>query len=253
MSIQFGSASSNTLHSVQGAHSQIPSFPITMSIWFYSNRTSGREPLLSFICTDFEADGEPFELSLSMLSNATTTNRRVEAVVYDWFNGIVRAQTQTGAGAGWSTNSWVHAAGIFESSIRTPFLNGESSGSNTILFSNPSEFTSNPSVRLNMSVGSSPVIIGHDTEGQQVSMAEAAIWNTVLEKEEIFALSRGAKPKTIRPEFLIFYSPLVRGNSYFVSEETGNCPEFINYHQSGPPPWEATPSYGLVDHPRRYG
>ena len=251
MSIQFGSASSNTVHSVQGAHSQIPSFPITMSIWFYSNRTSGREPLLSFSCTVPEPE-EFFELSLSMLSNATTTNRRVEAVVYDGVNGVVRAQTQTGAGAGWSTNSWVHAAGTFESTIRKPFLNGESSGSNTILFSNPLESTSNPVVWLNRSVGSSPAITGHDTAGQQVSMAEAAIWNTVLEKEEIFALSRGVKPKTIRPEFLIFYSPLVRGNSYFISEETGNCPEFIAYDGFFLLS-EITPSYGLVDHPRRYG
>jgi len=187
-----------------------------------------------------------------MLSNATTTNRRVEAVVYDGFNGAVRAQTQTGAGAGWSTNSWVHAAGTFESSIRKSFLNGGFSGSNTILFSTP-ESTSNPSVRLNMSAGSSPATTGHDQAGQQVSMAEAAIWNTVLEENEILALSRGVKPKTIRPEFLIFYSPLVRGNSYFVSEETRNCPEFINYDQSVPLPWEVTPSYGLVDHPRRYG
>lgn len=249
MSIQFGSTSINTSHSVQGIHSQVPSFPITMSIWFYSNRTSGREPLFSFRCTDFEAEGEPFELSLSMLSNTTTTNRRVEAVVYDFNNGTQRAQTQTGAGAGWSTNSWVHAAGIFESNNRIPFLNGEPSGSNTVLFNNPSQFTSDPDVSLNYSVGSSPANLGHDAAGQQVSMAEAAIWNTVLKKEEIFALSRGAKPKTIRPEFLIFYSPLVRGNSEFVSDETGNCPEFIAYDTINP----FTPSYGLVDHPRRYG
>lgn len=253
MSIQFGSASAVTYHTVQGNHSQFPSFPLTMSIWFYSNRTAGREPLLSFICTDFEADGEPFELSLSILSNATTTNRRVEAVVYDAFNGTKRAQSATGVGAGWSTNSWVHAAGVFQTASRVVYLNGGFSGSNTTLFSNPSEFISDPSVRLNMSVGSIPANPGHDGAGQQVSMAEAAIWNTVLEENEILALSKGAKPKTIRPEFLIFYSPLVRGNSYFVSEETRNCPEFINYDQSGPPPWEATPSYGLVDHPRRYG
>jgi hypothetical protein len=181
-----------------------------------------------------------------MLSNATTTNRRVEAVVYDFFNGVVRAQTQTGAGAGWSTNSWVHAAGIFESSIRTSFLNGGFTGSNTILFSNPSESISNPSVFVNFS---SLAGVGHDTAGQQISMAEAAIWNTVLEENEILALSKGAKPKTIRPEFLIFYSPLVRGNSGFVSDETGNCPEFIAYDSIN----SFKPSYGLVDHPRRYG
>jgi len=249
VSIRFGSAQNITSHTVQGTHSQFPSFPLTMSIWFYSNRTAGREPLLSFRCTDFEADGEPFELSLSILSNATTTNRRVEAVVYNLDNGSVRAQTATGAGAGWSTNSWVHAAGTFESNVRKPYLNGQSGASSTILISNPSEFTSDPSVGLNMSVGSIPANPGHDGAGQQVSMAEAAIWNTVLQKDEIFALSRGVKPKTVRPDSLIFYSPLVRGNSEFVSEETGNCPEFIAFNTINP----FTPSYGLVDHPRRYG
>jgi len=249
VSIQFGSAQNITSHTVQGNHSQFPSFPLTMSIWFYSNRTAGREPLLSFICTDFDAEGEPFELSLSILSNATTTNRRVEAVVYDTFNGTKRAQSATGVGAGWSTNSWVHAAGVFQNASRVVYLNGGFSGSNTTLFSNPSEFISDPSVRLNMSVGSIPANPGHDGAGQQVSMAEAAIWDAALTTDEILALSKGAKPKTVRPDSLIFYSPLVRGNSEFVSEETGNCPEFIAFNTINP----FTPSYGLVDHPRRYG
>ena len=246
MSIQFGSASAATGHIAQGMSPQVPSFPVTMSIWFYSNRTTGREPLLSFKCTDLDADGDAFELSLSMLSNAATTNRRVEAVVYDFWNSVVRAQTATGAGMGWSTNSWVHAAGTFNNFIRTPYLNGEPSGSNTVSINDPSESTLDPLVTLNGSVATSPSTIGHDAAGQVVLMAEAAIWDAVLEKEEIVALSRGAKPKTIRPDSLIFYSPLVRGSSSSVPDETGNIP-LIAYNFAS----EFPPSY--TDHTRRYG
>jgi len=77
-------------------------------------------------------------------------------------------------------------------------------------------------------------------------MAEAAIWNAVLTTDEIVALSKGAKPNTVRPESLMFYSPLVRGSDSSVPDETGNAPLFaynfaINF----------TPSY--TDHTRRYG
>jgi len=242
VSIQFGSASTITAHTAQGTPPQAPSFPMTMSIWFYSNRTAGREPLLSFSCLDNNTE-DFFELSLSMLSNATTTSRRVEAVVRT--SSSVRAQSATGAGAGWSTNSWVHAAGVFETASRVVYLNGGFTGTNTTSFSNPST-TDNLLVSLNYDVGSLTGGYGHDASGQLVRMAEAAIWNAVLTTDEIVALSKGAKPKTVRPESLMFYSPLVRGSSSSVPDETGNIP--LTAYNFGT---NFTPSY--TDHTRRYG
>jgi len=245
VSIQFGNSNSATSHLVLGTHSQAPSFPVTMSIWFYSNRTAGREPLLSFSCTDVTNE-DVFELSLTMLSNATTTSRRVEAAVYDFWNGVVRAQTATGTGAGWSTNSWVHAAGVFESSTnRVAYLNGGFTGSNITLVNIPEQI-STFGVNLNVAT-SSGIGTGHDAAGQVVRMAEAAIWDAALTTDEILALSKGAKPKTVRPDSLIFYSPLVRGNTSkdsIVLEETGNCPLTVTY--TGTP-------ISYTDHTRRYG
>jgi len=246
VSIQFGSASAVTAHVASGTPPQAPSFPVTMSIWFYSNRTTGgstplREPLLSFSCIDNDTENF-FELSLSMLSNATTTSRRVEAVVFD--GSRARAQSATGAGAGWSTNSWVHAAGVFETASRVVYLNGGFTGTNTTSFSNPSN-TSDLLVNLNYDEGSLQGN-GHNASGQLVRMAEAAIWNAVLTTDEIVALSKGAKPKTVRPESLMFYSPLVRGSGSSVPEETGNIP--LTFYSSA-----GVTGASYTDHTRRYG
>jgi hypothetical protein len=217
---------------------------MTMSVWFYSNRTAGREPLLSFICIDNDTE-EYFELALSMLSNATTTSRRVEAAVNNGAVGTTRAQTATGAGAGWSTNSWVHAAGVFQTASRVAYLNGGFTGTNTTSYSNPSNNISDILVNLNYDIVSLQGS-GHNATGQVVRMAEAAIWDVALTTDEILSLSKGVKPKTIRPESLIFYSPLVRGGSSSVPDETGNAP-LTAYNFAT----QYTPTY--TDHTRRYG
>jgi len=255
VSIKFGSDSDSTNHFLtSGTVSGTLTFPVTVSIWFYSNRTAGREPLLEFTCFDNNTE-DGFALGLTMLSNATTTNRRVEATVYDGNQGIVRAQSATGVGAGWSTNSWVHAAGVFETASRVVYLNGGFTGTNTTLFSNPS---SNNTSQIQLNTG--PVLGafgGHDAPGQVVRMAEAAIWNAALTTDEILALSKGVKPKTVRPESLIFYSPLVRGSTdgvevfpniytLYALEETGNYPLQFTF-ASG------VIMFSYTDHPRRYG
>lgn len=243
MSISFGSAVAVTGQVAQGAHPQPPSLPMTMSVWFYSNRTAGREPLFSFTCIDNDAE-DVFELALSMLSNATTTNRRVEAVIYNLAAGTTRAQTATGVGAGWSTNSWVHAAGVFQTASRVAYLNGGFTGTNTTSYSNPSNISD---ILVNLNYDNVSLQgNGHNATGQLVSMAEAAIWDAALTTDEILALSKGVKPKTIRPESLIFYSPLVRGGSSSVPDETGNAP-LTTYNLTT----EYTPTY--TDHTRRYG
>lgn len=243
MSISFGSAVAVTGQVAQGAHPQPPSLPMTMSVWFYSNRTTGREPLFSFSCIDNDAE-DVFELALSMLSNATTTNRRVEAVIYNLAVGTTRAQTATGVGAGWSTNSWVHAAGVFQTASRVAYLNGGFTGTNTTSYSNPSNISD---ILVNLNYDNVSLQgNGHNATGQLVRMAEAAVWDAALTTDEILALSKGVKPKTIRPESLIFYSPLVRGGSSSVPDETGNAP-LTAYNLST----EYTPTY--TDHTRRYG
>lgn len=241
MSISFGSAVAVTAHTAQGTPAQNPSFPMTMSIWFYSNRTAGREPLFSFSCTDNDI-GDSFEISLSMLSNATVTSRRVEAVTYDGINGILRAQA--GVGVGWAVNTWTHAAGVFNSASRVAYLNGGNTGTQSTSVSNPTN-TTDYLLSLNYDIASLQGN-GHNATGQLVRMAEAAVWDAALTTDEILALSKGAKPKTIRPESLIFYSPLVRGGSSSVPDETGNAP-LTAYNLST----QYTPTY--TDHTRRYG
>jgi hypothetical protein len=53
-------------------------------------------------------------------------------------------------------------------------------------------------------------IIPTSTNAATLDGADVAIWNVVLNIEEIESLAKGFKPHRIRPQSLVFYAPLVR-------------------------------------------
>lgn len=214
-----------------------------MSLWFYSNKTTGREPLFEFRSVD-PVIGDYFALALTMLSNATTTSRRVEAATYDSTNSILRAQTATGAGNGWSTSTWNHAAGVFTSSLRTAYLNGGSSGTNSTTVTAPAGLT-DPFVNMNQSVTIPGAPSGHDASNEEVRMAEAAIWNTELTTAEITSLSKGFSPRLIQPNYLFFYAPLIRTAGSSIFEANGISMTAYNFGTVFTPTTQ--------NHPRRIG
>jgi hypothetical protein len=215
---------------------------MTISLWFYSNRTAGREPLIEFLASDPVSE-DFFGFNLTMLSNATTTNRRISAATYDPTNGLLRAQTATGAGNGWATSTWNHAAGVFTSSLRTAYLNGGSSGTQSTTVTAPGGLI-NPVISINEVLTDTPQY-GHDSSNQEIRMAEVAIWNTDLTSEEISSLAKGFCPKLIRPEYLFFYAPLIRTGSSSIFEATGIPMTAYNFGSAFTPTTEP--------HPRRIG
>lgn len=244
MSLRFGAAGAVTGHVVQSSGlATAPSFPVTMSIWFYSNKTTGREPLFEFRASD-PVTGDYFALDLTMLLNTTTTSRRVEAATYDPTNGILRAQTAIGAGNGWSTSTWNHAAGVFTSSLRTAYLNGGSSGTNSTTVTAPAGLT-DPLININQCVTVVGVPTGHDASNEEVRLAEAAIWNTELTTAEITSLSKGFSPRLVQPNYLFFYAPLIRTASSSIFETTGVSMTAYNFAVPYTPTTEP--------HPRRIG
>jgi hypothetical protein len=105
---------------------------------------------------------------------------------------------------GVTANVWHHGAAVFASSTsRTPYLNGVAGSTET---------TSKVPASVNrISVGRLGRLapIGY----MDGNIAEAAIWNVALTQAEISALATGALPVNVRPSALVFYAPLLGGDS----------------------------------------
>lgn len=248
MSLQFGSATLVTGQQLSGNMSVTPSFPCTISIWFYSNRIGGREPLISFQCVDNDAE-DYFALELNLLSNATVTSRRVETGTYNAATGVKRAQA--GVGVGWANNTWVHVAGVFTEASRTAYMNGGNTATETTALVNPSAPVDS-SAFVNSTITSS-VTNGHDAAGQIVRLAEAGIWNGALTSDEIVSLSKGVKPNNVRPESLIFYSPLIRATGTAQQELTGTSSSISGTGTLVATNFATNYTPTTADHFRRYG
>jgi hypothetical protein len=79
---------------------------------------------------------------------------------------------------------------------------------------------------------------GSITRQYEGYLAEVGIWNVVLSDDDIYALSRGAKPTAVQPDYLVHYVPFVQNTNDIVF---GQSPKTVQ---------GATP---LSDHPARYG
>lgn len=100
----------------------------------------------------------------------------------------------------WVRDTWHHACGVWASSTsRTVYLDG----------ANPSTGTTNltPDAPDNIFIGR----WGSAALGMDGSIAEVAIWNAVLSAAEVAILAKGFSPLFVRPQSLVFYSPLIRG------------------------------------------
>ena len=112
-------------------------------------------------------------------------------------------QTQANASASTETvtgvNEWRHIAGVFGTSTAEPFLNGTGGTTHsTATFPVVSETLIG--VRRNNT-------LAFYFQGR---IAEVGIWNAALTPAEIASLAKGVICDKIRPQNLVFYSPLVR-------------------------------------------
>jgi hypothetical protein len=103
---------------------------------------------------------------------------------------------------GFSANTWTHACGVFESTLRTVYINGGSSASSSGALSSESAAT-------NVHIGTRR-LNGTLASYEDGRIAEVGIWSAALTAAEIASLAKGMTCDKIRPQSLVFYAPLVR-------------------------------------------
>ena len=145
-------------------------------------------------------------MTLMAISNGSTFDRiqlvlnsqQVRAGIVEAGGGAAIAQTS----GTFSTNTWFHAAGVFESStLRTAYRDGGNTGTNTgnVTASN----------LLFTTIGGN-YFNGAYQSFCSAKIAEVGIWNVALTASEIASLAKGMTCDKVRPQSLVFYSPLTR-------------------------------------------
>lgn len=121
------------------------------------------------------------------------------------FSNKIRASVRVAGGtsafaesATYTANTWIHLCAVFTSTAsRTIYLDGTAT-------TNTTSGVTNSSANLNQ------VRLNHGASGANIRIAEAAIWNLALTAAEVSSLSKGFQSNLIRPDNLVFYSPLIR-------------------------------------------
>lgn len=100
-------------------------------------------------------------------------------------------------------NTWQHLGGVYSTtSRRDVYLNGVNVGNDTT--------SATPSGISNVNIGAT-LSSGTPIKDFNGALAECAIWNVALTDAEMAMLADAFPPNQIRPNNLVFYSPLVRG------------------------------------------
>jgi hypothetical protein len=138
------------------------------------------------------------------------------------FTAAAGAGANASSTAAYSATTWNHVTGVFASAAsRTVYLDGGNNATNT-------------TSRTPTGVNAVEIIPGIGT-GVNTDVAEVGIWDATLTADEIVSLSKGFKPFRVRPQSLVFYSPLVR--------EVVDLSKAITLTRTG---------LSIIDHPRVY-
>lgn len=115
------------------------------------------------------------------------------------------AFTSANTSSSYRANTWHHCAGVFASSTsRKVYLDAGSPGEDTT--------SGTPSGVNSIGIAAYLPAVGA-YQSWTVDVAEFAIWRTALTQSHILALSKGANPRTILPQSLVFYAPLRGGHT----------------------------------------
>lgn len=177
---------------IEGASAVVTAVPLTMACWFRPVNVTTNFSLMSLSVDTGATDrfvlqaagaiaGDPVRLQITQAG--TTSNAAVSA-------------------SGYTANNWWHAAGVFTSATsRKAFISGVGGTADT------TNLTPSGVNRTGMGYHTTSGTRGTFMNGR---IAEAAIWNEALTDAEIASLARGFRPSLIRPDKLVFYSPLIR-------------------------------------------
>jgi hypothetical protein len=188
MAYDFASASSQYLLSLL----TISAYPLTLSCWFNAENTTANNALI-YLGNSASAS------RLQLTASGAVIN---DPISFDVIPGAGGSPVVANTTIGYSPNIWNHACGVATSAtLRTVYLNGGSSGTNTT--------SSTPSTPNRLTIGArlNTGVPGTFLDG---SIAEVGIWNAALTADEVASLAQGMTCDKVRPQSLIFYAPLVR-------------------------------------------
>ena len=164
------------------ATTPVTATPLTIACW-YKHGDNAVQDTVSL------ASSTVNHYTISSIGNGSA----VEFITNDG-SGIVAARSTTNA----ILDNWNHACGVAENATsRTIYLNGGSTATNTT--------SRTPSV--------SRIVTGArftTTFAFTGQIAEVGIWNAALTFAEIASLANGMTCDKVRPQSLVFYTPLVR-------------------------------------------
>lgn len=168
-------------------------YPITMAAWFNSDTTSLGQTLL------WLGDKDDAAKYFALLAAGHLSGDPVGFAAVQPGSGQFAEST-----SGYSANTWHHACGVgISSTERWAYIDGGNGGSEATDITPPyADFDRTSIGRTAISAGPIRYMSG--------AIVHAAIWNVALSTAEVAALGAGADPRTIRPESLVAYWPLIR-------------------------------------------
>jgi hypothetical protein len=161
--------------------------PLTLACWFRPSNVTHAGALITLT----NSAGTNY---FALYFNGTAAGDPVSIFMFP----SVTSGFSTTSGA--SANTWHHACGVFTSSnSRTVYIDGGSSATNTA--------SGTPANITQFNIGSFQTAAGNFFNGQ---IAEVGIWNVDLTAAEVASLAKGMTCDKVRPQSLVFYSPLTR-------------------------------------------
>lgn len=161
------------------------SLPLTIACWFYRG-SSGQGALVEL---GSDTSGDAF-----MIYDG---GGFFYALSYD--NPVIQ---QSGLSTSMKNNAWNHGVGVFTSTtLRTAYLNGIAGAAST---------STSIVTGVDLIITGAQVVAGAYSYYYPQSIAEVAIWDIDLTAAEVSSLAKGMSPSLVRPQNLIYYTPMIR-------------------------------------------
>ena len=165
--------------------------PFSMAAWIYPTNVAADQTILAI--ADNASDNNYHSIYLKGSTAGDPVSARSQAAA-----GGAEAVTGTGV----TINTWHHVLGVFAASNdRRVYIDGGSKGTNAT--------TRSPAGLDTICVGGIYDLTPSDFYSGGIEWG--AIWNTALSDADAVELFRGASPKRVRPNTLVWCGPLTRG------------------------------------------
>jgi hypothetical protein len=180
-----------TTQRLSTASNPVGTLPVTMSCWFYPDTTNARV----MVCLGNQLTGN---------NSRVLIYHNTDSKIYAFSENATGSNTQSASTNTFTTGTWHHAAGVFESTTsRTPYLNGTAGTTGTV--SNSPNFAVIDRVLVGVQQWAASTASFFDGR-----IAEVGLWNAALTASEIASLAKGMTCDKVRPNALVFYAPLIR-------------------------------------------